>query len=123
MSHTLSAPPEKPARHGPYPAPPACRICGNLVRPGRLWHGEAPAPPVWRVAKGLAANADLVLTAGTSCQTSAVAELCYEAVGRGAQLVQINPNPTTLDRVASHCIRGAAEKVLPLLLARAWPGG
>lgn len=123
MSHTLSAPPEKPARHGPYPAPPACRICGNLVRPGRLWHGEAPAPPVWRVAKGLAANADLVLTAGTSCQTSAVAELCYEAVGRGAQLVQINPNPTTLDRVASHCIRGTAEKVLPLLLARAWPGG
>ncbi|MCG7327676.1 Sir2 family NAD-dependent protein deacetylase [Achromobacter sp. ACRQX] len=121
MPHTLTAPPDKSARHGPYPAPPACRICGELVRPGRLWHGEAPAPAVWRVAKGLVANADLILTAGTSCQTSAAAELCYEAVGCGAQLVQINPNPTTLDRVATHSIRGAAEKVLPLLLARAWP--
>ena len=122
MPHTLSAPPDKPTRHGPYPDPPACRICGGLVRPGRLWHGEAPAPAVWRVAKGLAANADLVLTVGTSCQTPAVADLCYEAMGCGAQLVQINPNPTTLDRVASHSIKGAAEKVLPLLLARAWPG-
>ena len=43
-------------------------------------------------------------------------------MGYGAQLVQVNPNPTMLDRVASHSIRGPAEKVLPLLLARAWPG-
>ncbi len=122
MPYTLTAPPDAPARHGPYPPAPACRICGGLVRPGRLWHGEAPAPAVWRVAKGLAANADLVLTAGTSCQTSAAAELCYEAMRYGAQLVQVNPNPTMLDRVARHSIRGPAEKVLPLLLARAWPG-
>ncbi len=121
MPHTLADPPDKPARHGPYPAPPACRICGGLVRPGRLWHGEAPGPAVWRVAKGLAANADLVMTAGTSCQTPAAAELCYEAMACGAQLVQINPNPTSLDRLAAHSIKGAAEKVLPLLLARAWP--
>lgn len=122
MPHMLAPPPEKPARHGPYPAPPACRICGGLVRPGRLWHGEAPVPAVWWVAKGLAANADVVLTAGTSCLTPAAAELCYEAMGYGAQLVQINPNPTMLDRVARHNIRGPAEKVLPSLVARAWPG-
>ncbi len=122
MTHTLTTPPARHARHGPYPQPPACRICGGAVRPGRLWHGEAPAPEVWRIAKGLAASADLLMTVGTSCQTPAAAELCYEAMARGAQLVQINPNPTLLDRVASHGVRGPAEKVLPLLLARAWPG-
>lgn len=123
MPHTLGAPPARPPRHGPYPEPPACRICGGVVRPGRLRHDEPPEPEVWRIAKGLAACADLLLVVGTSCLTPAAADLCYEAMANGAQLVQINPNPTLLDRVATHNIRGPAEKVLPLLLARAWPEG
>ena len=122
MPYTLAAPPAKPGRQGPFPPPPACRICGNLVRPGRLWHGEPPASDVWAIAKGLAASADLILAVGTSCETPAAAEFCYAAMADGAELVQINPNPTLLDRVAAHNIKGPAEKILPLLLARAWPG-
>ncbi|EHK64904.1 Sir2 family NAD-dependent protein deacetylase [Achromobacter arsenitoxydans] len=122
MPYTLAAPPAKPGRQGPFPPPPACRICGNLVRPGRLWHGEPPASDVWAIAKGLAAAADLILAVGTSCETPAAAEFCYAAMADGAELVQINPNPTLLDRVAAHNIKGPAEKILPLLLARAWPG-
>lgn len=121
MPHTLAEPPARPSRQGPHPEPPACRICGGLVRPGRAWHGEAPQPEVWRIAKGLAACADVLLAVGTSCLTPAAAELCYEAMSSGARLVQVNPNPTLLDRVATLNIRGAAEKVLPLMLAGAWP--
>lgn len=122
VPHTLATAPVKPSKRDPLPPPPSCRICGGLVRPGRLWHGEPPAPDVWRIAKGLAANADLLMAVGTSCLTLAAADLCYEAMANGAELVQINPNPTALDRVASHSVKGAAAKVLPMLLTRAWPG-
>lgn len=122
VPHTLAAPASKPPKQARRPAPPSCRLCGGLVRPGRLWHGEPPHPDVWRIAKGLAASADLLIAVGTSCQTPAAADLCYEAMANGAELVQINPNPTLLDRVATHNIKGTAEKILPLLLARAWPG-
>ncbi|MNT60633.1 NAD-dependent protein deacylase [compost metagenome] len=123
MPYTLAAPPAKPARQGPFPPPPACRICGGLVRPGRLWLGEAPASDVWTIAQGLAASADLILAVGTSCETTAAADFCYAAMAGGAELVQVNPNPTRLDRVAAHNVKGPSEKVLPLLLACAWPAG
>lgn len=105
-----------------HSAPPACRLCGAFVRPGRLWHGERPQAALWRTCHILATSANLVLTVGTSCQSPAVAELCYAALAAGAKLVQINPNPTPMDRLASHNLRGKAEIVLPLLLAYAWPG-
>lgn len=122
VPHALGASPGRPPRTGKRPAPPSCRICAGPVRPGRLWHGEPPHPDVWRVASGLAASADMLLAVGTSCLTPAAADLCYQAIAGGAEFVQINPNPTALDRMASHNVRGAAEKALPMLLARAWPG-
>ncbi|CUI67602.1 NAD-dependent deacetylase [Achromobacter xylosoxidans] len=108
-------------RHA-HSAPPACRLCGAFVRPGRLWHGERPQAALWRTCYIVATSAHLVLTVGTSCQSPAAAELCYAALAAGAKLVQINPNPTPMDRLASHNLRGKAEILLPLLLTYGWPG-
>ncbi|CAB3684291.1 MULTISPECIES: Sir2 family NAD-dependent protein deacetylase [Achromobacter] len=110
----------RPLEHT-HSAPPACRLCGAFVRPGRLWHGERPQAALWRTCHILATSANLVLTVGTSCQSPAAAELCYAALAAGAKLVQINPNSTSMDRLASHNLRGKAEILLPLLLAYAWP--
>ncbi|WZB76488.1 Sir2 family NAD-dependent protein deacetylase [Achromobacter insuavis] len=35
----------RPLEHT-HSAPPACRLCGAFVRPGRLWHGERPQAAV-----------------------------------------------------------------------------
>lgn len=124
VPHTLPAPDDKrtPSSRGPaYPPPPTCRLCAGVVRPSRLWHGERPHAQLWRTAHIAATSANLVLAVGTSCQSPTASDLCYAALGSGAALVQINPNATAMDRLATHTLRGKAEDILPLLLAYAWP--
>jgi NAD-dependent deacetylase len=43
------------------------------------------------------------------------------AADQGALVVQINPAVTTLNAVAQINLRGTAARILPALLARAWP--
>ncbi|MFD0786002.1 NAD-dependent deacylase, partial [Micromonospora azadirachtae] len=38
----------------------------------------------------------------------------------GATVIQVNPEPTPLDRIAAINLRGTAAHVLPALVAGAW---
>ena len=74
----------------------------------------------WRAAARAAEEADVVLLVGTSATVYPAAELPAIAARGGALIVQINPAPTPLDRIA-HNLRGPAGEILPKLVEAAWP--
>jgi NAD-dependent deacetylase len=48
------------------------------------------------------------------------AEIPRIAARGGAAVIQINPEPTQLDRICTVNLRGTAAQVLPALVAAAW---
>lgn len=102
--------------------PPRCQSCGGTVRPGVVWFGEPlPAGP-WGRAEAAARACDLLLSVGTSALVYPAASLPGLAADQGAWVVQINPEFTSLEGLARFNLRGPAARVLPLLVAEAWPG-
>jgi len=100
-------------------APPRCAACGGLCRPDVVWFGEGLPQVEWRAAAEAAGAAEVVLSVGTSSTVYPAAELPVIAQRAGALVVQINPAPTPLDRIA-HNLRGPAGVVLPELVKAVW---
>ena len=101
-------------------APPRCTRCGGLCRPDVVWFGESLPQKAWRAATEIAQSAELVLSVGTSATVYPAAELPQHAKRAGALVIQINPEPTPLDRIA-HNLRGPAGVILPALVDAVWP--
>jgi len=102
--------------------PPACGRCGAPVRPGVVWFGEALPTHAFEEAVEAAANADVLLTVGTSGVVYPAAEIPQVTARLGGRVIQINPEPTPLDQVATVNLTGPAAEILPALVAAAWPG-
>ena len=102
-------------------SPPACRICGARLRPGKHRHEEPAADGVCRLAMAEASRCDIFLCAGASLQTPGAIDIAHAAVAAGARVVQANPNPTPLNRLGVMHIPSLAELALPVLAARACP--
>jgi NAD-dependent deacetylase len=103
-------------------SPPPCADCGAPVRPGVVWFGEELPANALSAATEAAFGCDLLFTVGTSGLVYPAAEIPYVAARSGANVVQINPEPTALDAVADVNLRGPAARILPELVARAWGG-
>ncbi|WNM38022.1 NAD-dependent deacylase [Micromonospora halotolerans] len=120
---TLPDPPDgdvaRPHEGGRIP-PPRCASCGLLVRPGVVWFGEALPEAALTAAVEAAAASDVLLTVGTSGVVYPAAEIPRIAARSGAAVIQVNPEPTPLDRVSAVNLRGPAAQVLPALVAAAW---
>jgi NAD-dependent protein deacetylase/lipoamidase len=101
--------------------PPACAGCGAPVRPGVVWFGEALPTRAFEQAVEAAANADLLLTVGTSGVVYPAAEIPQVTARLGGRVIQINPQPTPLDEVADINLTGPAAEILPALVGAAWP--
>ena len=115
----VSGPADEPAE-GRRLRPPACGRCGAPVRPGVVWFGEALPAAALEAAVQAAADCDLALTVGTSGLVHPAAELPLVAARLGAAVVQVNPQPTPLDEVATVNLHGPAAEVLPALVRAAW---
>jgi NAD-dependent deacetylase len=102
--------------------PPLCASCGALVRPGVVWFGESLPEAALSAAIDAASACDLLLAVGTSGVVYPAAGIPGIAAGSGATVIQVNPEPTPLDRVCDINLRGAAGRVLPALVASAWEG-
>jgi NAD-dependent protein deacetylase/lipoamidase len=101
--------------------PPTCGRCGAPVRPGVVWFGEALPTQAFEAAVEAAANADVLLTVGTSGVVYPAAEIPQVTARLGGHVIQINPKPTPLDEVATVNLTGPAAKILPALVEAAWP--
>ncbi|NEX20255.1 NAD-dependent deacylase [Thiorhodococcus mannitoliphagus] len=111
----------RPPKGQPMP-PPACASCGDHIRPGVVWFGEVLPADIWTASEKAAGSCDLLMSVGTSSLVYPAAALPRIAHRKGAKLVQINPEPTSLDPLADVNLRGTAAQLLPHLLRAAWPG-
>jgi NAD-dependent deacetylase len=66
-----------------------------------------------------AAGCDVLLAVGTSGVVYPAAEIPLTAAHYGATVIQINPEPTSLDSVCAINVRGTAAQVLPALVTAA----
>ena len=100
--------------------PPLCPTCGSPLRPDVVWFGEALPAEGLRVASEAARSCHIFLSVGTSGLVYPAASLPYEALERGAIVVEVNPDPTPLSARADFSLRGRAGEVLPWLVRAAF---
>ena len=96
--------------------PPRCTHCGGYIRPGVVWFGESLPEQAWQSAQKAVEECDLLFSIGTSSVVWPAASLPETAARNGAVVVQVNPEPTALDRTARFNLRGMAGDILPALL-------
>ena len=97
--------------------PPRCNHCGGWIRPGVVWFGEDLPRDAWKKAKIATDACDVFICIGTSSLVYPAASLPEEAVRHGTCVVQINPNPTSLDLKATYNLRGKAGGIMDQLAA------
>jgi len=100
--------------------PPRC-ACGGRIRPGVVWFGEALPEEALGAAFDAAATCDVLVSVGTSSVVYPAADIPHRAASAGAAILQVNPDRTALDAVATFSLRGAAGTILPGLVRTAWP--
>ena len=81
-----------------------------------VWFGESLPEKAWQAAQQAAQNCDLLFSIGTSSVVWPAAQLPETAARNGAAVLQINPEPTVLDRTARFNLRGKAGEIMPKLL-------
>jgi NAD-dependent deacetylase len=104
-------------RRVPLPLLPHCDACGGLLRPNVVWFEEALDPDILRRAEAALTRCQAVLVVGTSAVVQPAASFALWARRSGAQVVEINPDPTPLTGHCDFALSGKAGEVLPRLLA------
>lgn len=99
----------------PSDIPPRCPRCGGLLRPDVVWFGEPLPRDAWERAAELVEEADAMLVVGTSGSVMPAASLPFIARGRGAAIVEVNVEPSTITPIATVFLRGRASEVLPAI--------
>jgi NAD-dependent deacetylase len=96
--------------------PPPCPDCGSPLRPDVVWFGELLPPEATDASWELARHSDLMIVVGTSGMVWPAAELPFIAARAGARIIEINPVPSEITRVADIFLGGPAGEVLPALV-------
>jgi NAD-dependent deacetylase len=96
--------------------PPHCLSCGGVVRPDVVWFGESLPPRILDKAWHESEQSDVFLVVGTSAVVYPAAHLPLVAQGRGARLIDINPESTAVSDRADVHLRGRSGAILPRLL-------
>jgi NAD-dependent protein deacetylase/lipoamidase len=97
---------------------PKCPQCGALMRPGVVWFGEQlDLVEVHRVENFLDEGAcDFALVIGTTATFGYIVDWALRAIASNGELVEVNPEETSLSQFATHLIREPAAVALPRLV-------
>ena len=97
---------------------PKCQECGKFMRPGVVWFGERlDTRKLERVENYVArGSCDVVIVAGTTAAFGYIVDWALRARGQIGQLIEVNPDPTSLSPVATQLIREPAGVALPRLV-------
>lgn len=99
-------------------APPRCKHCQGLIRPGVVWFGESLPLEVWQRTESLIAQCDVLLVVGTSGVVYPAAGLPAAARQASKWVAEINPTPSELSsHVNLHWPTTAAQGLGGLLQA------
>lgn len=96
--------------------PPVCPVCGGRTRPNVVWFGESLPETVLARATAAFSGAEVALVIGTSGVIEPAASLGFLALRGGAQVVEINPEPTPLSAHAMLFLPLDAAAGLELLM-------
>ncbi len=97
---------------------PTCDACGGPLKPDVILFGEQlPVQPLFE-ARNAAAQADVILVAGSSLEVAPIAELPHDALRHGAKIIIINYQETYLDSQATVVIHHDVTDILPELAAK-----
>ena len=98
--------------------PPKCPKCGVFMRPGVVWFGEqldlAKIATVENFLNG--DDCDLVIVAGTTALFGYIIDWSLRARGQAGQLIEVNPEETSLSQFATNSFREPAGVALPRLV-------
>jgi NAD-dependent deacetylase len=97
---------------------PKCSECDALMRPGVVWFGEQLDPAKIDVVESyLACGAcDVVIVAGTTATFGYIVDWALRAGGKNGQLIEVNPEKTSLSQFATRVMREPAVIALPRLV-------
>jgi NAD-dependent deacetylase len=94
---------------------PKCPECGALMRPGVVWFGEqldtAKIDTVENFVTG--GDCDAVIVAGTTALFVYIIDWSLRARGQTGQLIEVNPEETSLSQFATKSFREPAGIALP----------
>jgi len=96
----------------------ACPRCGGPARPHVLWFDESYDEPRFFLdtARRLAAEAALLVVAGTSAQTNLPWQVVTLAGRAGALVIDVNVEDNPFGDLAAHSVRAPAASALPALI-------
>jgi NAD-dependent deacetylase len=94
---------------------PKCRQCSALMRPSVVWFGEQLDPAkIDTVEKFMTGgDCDLVIVAGTTALFGYIIDWALRARGQAGQLIEVNPEETSLSQFATRSFREPAGVALP----------
>ncbi len=97
---------------------PKCRECGALMRPGVVWFGEQLSMGEMQRVEGFLAHGacDVVLVVGTTAMFGYVVDWAVRAAGQHGQLIEVNPEATSLSEFATQSVRESAATALPRMV-------
>ena len=101
---------------------PKCQSCDGILRPNVVWFGEELPKNTLSQATHAANECDLMLIIGTSGLVYPAATIPMIANNKGIKIIQIDPNETGFDSVATFNFKGKAGEVLPELYKAAFGG-
>jgi NAD-dependent deacetylase len=103
-------------RHEDRDPPPSPHHPEGLTRPDVVWFGEALDAATLEAAFSAAESCDLVITAGTSGAVQPAASIPVAAVRAGAVMIDINPEPNELSRLARWHLTGPSATWFPAIV-------
>ena len=96
--------------------PPPCGRCGGVLKLDTVMFGEPIPPDTLQACREAAERCDCMLLVGTSGTVNPAARLPLVARERGATLIEINPEATSLTPWCDIALVGPADAILPQLL-------
>ncbi|HKV56297.1 MAG TPA: Sir2 family NAD-dependent protein deacetylase [Candidatus Binataceae bacterium] len=100
--------------------PPPCPQCEGILKSDTVSFGEPIPADVLRQCMDNAAQADLVLVAGTSATVYPAAGFAIEVKQRGGVMIEANLYETELSPICDISLRGPTGEILPKLTAAVW---
>ena len=96
--------------------PPTCGNCGGVLKLDTVMFGEPILQDTLIACREAAERCDCMLLVGTSGTVNPAARLPLVAQERGATLIEVNPEATSLTPWCDIVLTGPADAILPQLL-------
>lgn len=100
----------------PEALPPRCPDCDGVVKGDTVQFGEPIPKDVLRRCFDAVERCDVMLVAGTSATVFPAADFPMEVLRNGGAVVEVNPLPSELTRMATLTLQGPGGAVLTRLL-------